>query len=172
MQRRKTTIGRGPFGRTISTDKHADEVLRRIRSKGLPLTEDAVFLYMNHILRRNNASRIFQKVRESKNVGGYRYFSFSPDVDLLGGELMNCPLCGLVMRETGSKPRQVEQRRRRAISRMSYFYKRSFSCDNNACRTTQVNRPEDLVWPDWSHAELINEANELDRAFDVAVEKE
>ena len=83
MQRRKTTIGRGPFGRTISTDKHADEVLRRIRSKSLPLSEDAVFLCMYHILRRNNASRIFQKVRESKNVGGYRYFSFSPDIDLL-----------------------------------------------------------------------------------------
>ena len=83
MQRRKTTIGRGPFGRTVPTDEHADEILGRIRSKGLPLTEDAVFLCMHHILRRNNASRILQKVRESKDVGGYRYFSFSPDVDLL-----------------------------------------------------------------------------------------
>ena len=83
MQRRKTTIGRGAFGRTVSTDEHAAETLGRILSRGRPLTEDAVFLCMHHILRRNNASRIFQKVRESKDVGGYKYFSFSPDVDLL-----------------------------------------------------------------------------------------
>ena len=58
-------------------------MLNRILQKGLPLTEDAVFLAMHHILRRGNGSRIFQKVRESQDVGGYRHFSFSPDIDLL-----------------------------------------------------------------------------------------
>ena len=83
MQRRRTTVGRGAFGHHVSTDQHATEVLGRILSRGLPLTEDAVFLAMHHVLRRNNGSRIFQKVRESRDVGGYRYFSFSPDIDLL-----------------------------------------------------------------------------------------
>ena len=83
MQRRKTTVGRGAFGHHVPTDQHADEVLGRILRKGLPLTEDAVFLAMHHVLRRSNGSRIFQKVRESRDVGGYRYFSFSPDIDLL-----------------------------------------------------------------------------------------
>ena len=83
MQRRKTTIGRGAFGRPVPFDQHAAEVLGRILRKGSPLTEDAVFLSMYLILRRNNRSQIFQKVRASKNLGGYRYFGFSPDVDLL-----------------------------------------------------------------------------------------
>ena len=38
---------------------------------------------MYNILRRNNQSQIFQKVRSSKDTGGYRYFRFSPDIDLL-----------------------------------------------------------------------------------------
>lgn len=61
----------------------SDEVLGRVLSKGAPLTEDAVFLGLRRILIRKNQSGIFQKVRASKNVGAYRYFSFSPDIDLL-----------------------------------------------------------------------------------------
>ena len=83
MQRRRTTIGRGAFGRDVPFDQHAAEVLDRIMSRRLPITEDAVFLSMYHILRRNNQSQIFQKVRSSKDTGGYRYFRFSPDIDLL-----------------------------------------------------------------------------------------
>ena len=82
-QRRKTTIGQGAFGRVVSADQHATEVLGRIVRQGLPLTEDAVFLFLHHVLRRNNQGQIFQKVRASKDTGGYRYFGFSPDIDLL-----------------------------------------------------------------------------------------
>ena len=83
MQRRKTRIGRGAFGHKVPTDEHANEVLGRILRKGRPLSEDAVFLAMHHVLRRNNKSQVFRNVRASKDVGGYRYFSFSPDIDLL-----------------------------------------------------------------------------------------
>ncbi len=98
MQRRKTTIGRGQFGHTVPVDQHAAEVLDRILSKGRPLTEDAVFLSMYLHLRRHNRSRMFQKVRASKNIGGYRDFGFSPDVDLLevrsGGVVVGYELKG------------------------------------------------------------------------------
>ena len=67
----------------MPADQHATEVLGRIVNRRLPLTEDAVFLFMHHVLRRNNRSQIFQKVRASKDTGGYRYFGFSPDIDLL-----------------------------------------------------------------------------------------
>ena len=67
----------------MPVDNHAAEVLHRIVSRRLPITEDATFLFLYHVLRRNNNSRIFQKVRASKDTGGYRYFSFSPDIDLL-----------------------------------------------------------------------------------------
>ena len=83
MKRRRTNIGRGAFGRPIPVDQHADEVLERIVRKGSPLTEDAVFLGLYKILRNNNQSQLFQKVRASKDVGGYRYFNFSPDIDML-----------------------------------------------------------------------------------------
>lgn len=83
MQRRRTTIGQGAFGRPVPFDQHATEVLGGIVNRGLPITEDAAFLFMYHVLRRNNHSRIFQKVRSSKDTGGYRYFNFSPDIDLL-----------------------------------------------------------------------------------------
>ncbi len=83
MRRRKTVVGRGAFGHSVPIDQHATEILNRILGKGRPLTEDAVFLCMYHILRRNNGSQIFQKVRASKDVGGYTYFNFSPDIDLL-----------------------------------------------------------------------------------------
>lgn len=82
MARRRTDIGRGAFGSWVSPDAHALEVLQRILSRGYPLTEDAVFLCMWNILR-HNGSRILQKVRQSADVGEYRYFSFSPDIDLL-----------------------------------------------------------------------------------------
>ena len=82
MPRRKTTIGIGAFGNRVPVEGHAWEVLQRILSRGHPLTEDAVFLSMYNILRQRG-SRIFQKVRESSDVGGYRYFHFSPDIDLL-----------------------------------------------------------------------------------------
>ena len=83
IQRRRTTVGRGAFGRPVPVDQHADEVLGRIIRKGRPLTEDAVFLGLYNILRRKNQSRLFRNVRVSKDVGGYRYFNFSPDIDLL-----------------------------------------------------------------------------------------
>lgn len=83
VRRRKTTIGRGAFGHTVPADQHAAEVLDRILSRGLPLTEDAIFLAMHRILRRHNDSLVFRNVRSSKDVGGYRYFSFSPDINLL-----------------------------------------------------------------------------------------
>ena len=62
---------------------------------------------MHHVLRRNNQSRIFQKVRSSSNAGGYRYFNFSPDIDLLevrrndmvvGYELKGCQKSGKSMK--------------------------------------------------------------------------
>ena len=46
MPRRKTTIGKGAFGNPVPVELHAWEVLQRIRDKGQPLTEDAVFLSM------------------------------------------------------------------------------------------------------------------------------
>ena len=82
MPRRKTTIGVGPFGQPRPVDSHALEVLRRIVAGGHPLTEDAVFLCLYNLLRQRG-SRIFQNVRTSTNLGGYRYFQFSPDIDLL-----------------------------------------------------------------------------------------
>ena len=83
MKRRRTNVGRGAFGRPVPIDQHADEVLARVLRKGAPLTEDAVFLGLRSILMHKNESQIFQKVRQSKNVGDYRHFRFSPDVDLL-----------------------------------------------------------------------------------------
>ncbi len=83
MPRRRTTIGQGAFGRSVPVEQHATEVLGRIVNRRLPITEDATFLFLHHVLRRNNNSQIFQKVRASKDTGGYRYFSFSPDIDLL-----------------------------------------------------------------------------------------
>ena len=83
MRRRKTTIGRGRFGHRVPFDQHVTDVLGRIVKGRLPLTEDAVFLYLYHVLRRNNGSQIFQKVRSSKSTGVYGYFNFSPDIDLL-----------------------------------------------------------------------------------------
>ena len=43
MPRRKTTLGVGAFGRPIHKELHEWEVLHRIISRRLPLTEDAVF---------------------------------------------------------------------------------------------------------------------------------
>lgn len=83
MPRRRTTIGQGAFGRPVPIEQHVNEVLGRIVKGRLPLTEDATFLFLYHVLRRNNRSQIFQKVRASKDTGGYRYFGFSPDIDLL-----------------------------------------------------------------------------------------
>ncbi|MEK7681964.1 MAG: hypothetical protein AAB502_04195 [Chloroflexota bacterium] len=82
MPRRKTVIGRGAFGSYIPQEEHAWEVLKRILSRGHPLTEDALFLCMWNILRCNN-SLILKCVRQSSDVGGYQNFSFSPDIDLL-----------------------------------------------------------------------------------------
>ena len=83
MPRRRTTIGQGPFGRPVPSEQHVTEVLGRIVNRRLPITEDAAFLFLYHVLLRNNRSRIFQKVRASKDTGGYRYFTFSPDIDLM-----------------------------------------------------------------------------------------
>jgi len=83
MARRTTTIGKGLFGYAISKDEHMSEVLRRIIRRRLPLTEDAVFVLMYHILKRNNQGIILKCVKGSKDVGGCRYFNFSPDIDLL-----------------------------------------------------------------------------------------
>ena len=82
MARRRTTIGRGPFGQPVPVRAHAYEVLQRILTRGHPLTEDAVFLSMLNILWQRGSS-VFQKVRTSSDTGGYSYFHFSPDIDLL-----------------------------------------------------------------------------------------
>lgn len=82
MPRRKTTIGIGAFGRPTHKEFHEWEVLHRIIDKRLPLTEDAVFLLLAQILKRNQGI-ILKCVRGSKDIGGYRYFTFSPDIDLL-----------------------------------------------------------------------------------------
>ena len=81
--RRRTEVGKGAFGNYRDHDDHAREVLRRILSRGLPLTEDAVFLCLWHQLKTRRGSQVLQKVRASKDIGGYQYFSFSPDIDLL-----------------------------------------------------------------------------------------
>ena len=81
--RRRTEVGTGAFGRPRPHDAHAREVLRRILDRRLPLTEDAVFLCLWHQLTTRRKSKILQKVKTSKDVGGYRYFSFAPDIDLL-----------------------------------------------------------------------------------------
>lgn len=82
MPRRRTTIGRGAFGHYVSPEGHAREVLTRIIVNGHPLTEDAVFLCLWYLLRQRG-SRVLQNVRTSSDVGGSKYFYFSPDVDLL-----------------------------------------------------------------------------------------
>jgi hypothetical protein len=81
--RRRTEIGVGSFGRWRDPHEHARETIRRIIARRLPLTEDAVFLLLMHQLKTIRNSTVFQKVKASKNTGGYRYFAFSPDVDLL-----------------------------------------------------------------------------------------
>ena len=81
--RRKTRIGVGAFGTWREPDDHAREVLRRIHSQHLPLTEDAVFLYVWHQLKNRRGSHILRNVRSSKAIGDYQYYAFSPDVDLL-----------------------------------------------------------------------------------------
>ena len=63
MPRRRTTIGQGAFGRPVPFEQHATEVLGRIVNRQLPITEDATFLFLYHVLRRKNNSHIFQKVR-------------------------------------------------------------------------------------------------------------
>ena len=104
MPRRRTTIGQGPFGRPVPVEQHAAEILDRIANRRLPITEDATFLFLYHVLRRNNNSEIFQKVQVSKDTGGYRYFRLSPDIDLLevrpngkvvGYELKGCLKSGM-----------------------------------------------------------------------------
>ena len=80
--RRKTRIGVGAFGTWREPDAHAREVLRRILSQHLPLTEDAVFLCVWHQLKNKRGSHILRNVRSSKAIGNSGY-AFSPDVDLL-----------------------------------------------------------------------------------------
>jgi hypothetical protein len=81
--RRRTVIGKGAFGNWRPHDDHAREVLRRILSGRLPLTEDAVFLCLWHQLKATRGSYILRNVRASKAFSGYEYYAFSPDVDLL-----------------------------------------------------------------------------------------
>ena len=107
MPRRRTTLGKGSFGNPKSVDAHAWEVLQRILQRNHPLTEDAVFLCLYNRLRQRH-SVILQKVRESKDVGGYRYFSFSPDIDLLeirqNSEIIGYELKGYRRRGRGTEP--------------------------------------------------------------------
>lgn len=107
MPRRTTTIGKGAFGRGISRDFHEWEVVRRIIDRRLPLTEDAVFILMRQILRRNNGI-VLKVVRGSKNVGGNRYFNFSPDIDLLevrkNGIIVGYELKGCRKTKSGHNP--------------------------------------------------------------------
>ncbi len=102
-RRRKTTIGRGAFGRPVPVEAHADQVLGRILYKGAPLTEDAVFLVLRRILMRNNQSQIFQNVRYGEDIG-----SFSPDIDLMevrpNGTVVGYELKGYRKAGRGMKP--------------------------------------------------------------------
>ena len=82
MPRRKTTIGVGAFGRPTHKEFHEWEVYHRIASRRLPLSEDAVFIILAQVLKKNQ-SIILKCVRGSKDIGGYNYFNFSPDIDLL-----------------------------------------------------------------------------------------
>lgn len=82
MPRRKTTIGKGAFGRPIPKGFHEWEVLNRIIGKRLPLTEDAVFLMLFWILKRNQGI-ILKNVRSNYGSGDSGTFYFSPDIDLL-----------------------------------------------------------------------------------------
>lgn len=82
MPRRRTTVGVGAFGRPISKDLHEWEILHRIIDNKQPLTEDAVFLLLHQVLKRNPGT-ILKCVRSSKVVGDYGYFYFTPDIDLL-----------------------------------------------------------------------------------------
>ena len=81
--RRRTRIGVGAFGAYRQPDDHAREVLRRILSMRAPLTEDAVFLCVWHQVKATMGSHILRNVRASKAFPAYKYYSFSPDVDLL-----------------------------------------------------------------------------------------
>ena len=80
--RRRTRIGIGAFGNRRDPDEHGREVLRRILSQRLPLTEDAVFLCLWHQLRSRSGSLVLRNVRTSKGTGSLVY-RFQPDVDLL-----------------------------------------------------------------------------------------
>ncbi len=107
MPRRRTTLGTGSLSQHVDVDRHGLEVLRRIVSRGLPFTEDAVMLAMWNT-RRQRGSRCFAKVRQSSNTGAlgkrrqevtdYTYFTFSPDIDLLevrqSGEVVGFELKG------------------------------------------------------------------------------
>ena len=112
MRRRKTTIGKGAFGHRVPEEQHHRQTLNRILSKGAPLTEDAVFLALALILRERNGSRVFQKVRTSKNLGIYQYFSFSPDIDLLevrpSGTVVGYELKGYQRSKTMQPPTYYE----------------------------------------------------------------
>ena len=59
--RRLTRVGKGAFGVDSDHDDHVREVLRRILSKRLPLTEDAVFLGLWHQLSQRRGSTVLQK---------------------------------------------------------------------------------------------------------------
>ncbi len=107
MPRRRTTLGIGDFGNPRSVDAHAWEVLQRILERNHPLTEDAVFLCLYNRLRQRH-STVLQKVRASKDVGGYRDFGFSPDIDLLeirqNGEVVGYELKGYRRKGRSTEP--------------------------------------------------------------------
>lgn len=84
MSRRTTTIGIGAFGNWVDPNEHLKQTYRRIRSRQLPLTEDAVFVMTLFMLQqRGQTKHIFKAVRQSKDIGGSDYFIFAPDIDLL-----------------------------------------------------------------------------------------
>jgi hypothetical protein len=84
MSRRTTTIGIGAFGNLIDPNEHMKQTYNRIRAQQLPLTEDAVFVLTYFLLlQRGKIKSLFKAVRQSKDGGDYRYFNFSPDIDLL-----------------------------------------------------------------------------------------
>lgn len=107
MPRRTTTIGQGAFGRYVDRDCHEWDVVRRIITRRLPLTEDAVFILLRHILRQNGG-KVLKAVRTSRDVGGQRHFFFSPDVDLLevrpNGLVIGYELKGLRRARPGHTP--------------------------------------------------------------------
>ena len=82
MPRRKTTLGRGAFGRAVPADFHAFELFSRHAARNSPLVEDAVGLCL-YIWLQNRGSIILQRLRQGRHLAAGGGFYFSPDIDMV-----------------------------------------------------------------------------------------